>query len=171
MELPGASILQNRGLRQFVKFCIVGFSSTIIDKGLLWLLTFKMTVLVSFPLVPWYVWNTLTFCVAVTNGFLLNRHWTFRAQGHSSARQQYSRFFFINAIGLVLTLLITKFFLYLFTGEFLHQENPDKKMLMLASLCPIPFVAIWNFSAAKYWTFRAPKAAPDYPVSSDPASG
>jgi putative flippase GtrA len=162
MALKEASLLQHKGLRQFVKFCIVGASSTVIDKGILALLTMKLMVLDSLPWVPWWTWNTLTFCVAVTNGFLWNRHWTFRGQSAASAKEQYTKFFAINAVGLVLTLCITKVFLYLLTGKMIHPENPDSNHLMIASICPIPFVAIWNFSAAKYWTFRPPAIAADF---------
>lgn len=160
------SLLQRQGVRQLVKFCIVGFSSLIVDKGTLWVLTKKFMVLTSFPSVPWWSWLTLTFCMAVFNGFTWNRCWTFRGQADNQARRQFIKFLATNAVGLLLNLLITKMFLILFTGKVLHDQNPNPDHLQIASLCAIPFVVIWNFSAAKYWTFREPKETPSPDVQS-----
>ncbi len=155
-------LMQRAGFRQLVKFCIVGASSTIIDKGLLFVLTKKLLVLSQLPWVPWFSWNTLTFCLAVTNGFIWNQRWTFRAKSHATSqadsRAQYVKFLATNAVGLVLNLLMTKLFLIVFSGKvLLGQSSPNPDHLMIASICGIPFVMIWNFSAAKFWTFKAPK--------------
>ncbi len=160
---PLQRLLQRPGVRQLIKFCIVGASSTVIDKGLLFILTKKLLVLSSLPWVPWFTWNTLTFCLAVSNGFVWNRRWTFRAREQdgtqAGVREQYIKFFVTNAVGLVLNLCITKMFLIGFSGKVLHgQSNPNPDHLMIASICAIPFVMIWNFSAAKFWTFKAPKS-------------
>ena len=155
---PRQRLLQRPGVRQLIKFCIVGASSTVIDKGLLFLLTKKMLVLTALPWVPWFTWNTLTFCFAVSNGFVWNRRWTFRAHEQATTHTQYVKFFVTNAVGLVLNLFITKLFLIAFTGKVLQGEsNPNPDHLMIASICAIPFVMIWNFSAAKFWTFKTPK--------------
>ena len=101
--------------------------------------------------------SIIAFCFGVSNGFLWNRFWTFRAQGegHSSARHQYAKFVLSNLIGLLLNLTFTKLFLVVFTGQVLHNANPTPVQAMIASLCAIPFVVVWNFSAAKFWTFRS----------------
>jgi putative flippase GtrA len=160
---PAPTPLRDRsGLKQLIKFCIVGASSTIIDKGSLWLLLNKLL-----PQMPWWVCSTISFCLAVSNGFFWNRRWTFRAlgEGHSSAHQQYAKFVFTNAIGLILNLSITKLFLVLMTGQLLHQKNPSPNQVMLASLCAVPIVVFWNFAAAKYWTFRGTPDGPQEPAS------
>src|SRR5262249_27506293 len=105
------SLLRRRGTRQLVKFCFVGASSTVIDKGVLWLLLSMMRR------TPWWISASVSFCLAVTNGFVWNRRWTFRAHEHGTVRAQYSRFVATNLIGLVLNLALTKLFLILFTGQ------------------------------------------------------
>jgi putative flippase GtrA len=162
MEIPGASLLQRQGIRQFIKFCIVGLSSTVIDTGILWVLTKKMMVFTKLPWIPWWSWTALTFCLAVTNGFVWNRRWTFRALGHASTKEQYTKFFATNAVGLVLNQVFMKLFLIFFTGQMVHTTNPDPDQLLIAKICAIPCVVLWNFAAAKYWTFRAPDARRDY---------
>ena len=148
------SLLQRQGVRQLIKFCMVGFSSAIVDNGTKWVLLNK------FPSMPWWVVATIAFCFGLTNGFFWNRHLTFRARNFGSARSQYFKFVITNCVGLVLNLTITKMFLILLTRQVVHSENPEAKMVIIASLCALPFVAVWNFSAAKYWTFRAPKETP-----------
>lgn len=139
------------GVQQLIKFCIVGATSTVLDKGVLWLLLNRVL-----PLAPWWVCSSLSFCLAVSNGFFWNRRWTFRAhgEGHESARRQYLKFFATNMVGLALNLGITKLFLIVFTGQFLHRANPAPMHVLIASLCAVPFVVVWNFTAARYWTFK-----------------
>ena len=130
------------GWLQLIKFCVVGLSSTIVDKGLLYLM------LKNLPLVPWWICATVSFCFGVTNGFFWNRHWTFKARGHGSFKAQYSKFFASNLVGLALNLGFTKVFLIMFTGKLSHgMENPDPKQVIIASLCAVPCVVIWNFGA------------------------
>lgn len=156
-ESPRPAFLQRAGVRQLVKFCIVGASSTVVDKGFFF-------ALMSFgehnaPRVAWWMWATISFCLGVSNGFFWNRRWTFReAQNHSNAHAQYVKFVLTNLVGLFLNLMFTKVFLILFTGQVVHQQNPDKMTATIASLCAVPIVVIWNFSAAKLWTFKAPKS-------------
>ena len=138
-------------MRQLIKFCIVGASSTVIDLGILKLL------LKFFPMLPWWVNASISFCFGVSNGFFWNRRWTFAGQNGASTRTQYSKFFVTNVIGLGLNLLISKGFLILFTGQVSHATNPSDNTILLAKLCAIPIVVIWNFGASRLWTFKAHK--------------
>ena len=149
-QSKGARLIGRPGVRQFVKFCMVGLSSTVVDKGLLWFLQG------AFPLFPWWVCATISFCFGVSNGFFWNRLWTFRAhgEGHSRARDQYFKFLVSNSVGLALNLGFTKLFLVFFTGQVIHTANPDRLQVLIASLCAAPIVVIWNFTIAKFWTFR-----------------
>lgn len=150
---------QRKGLRQLIKFCIVGASSTIIDKGTLWILLTRIM-----PQAPWWMSMTISFCFGVTNGFFWNRRWTFEAHSHKNSKMhaQYSKFFLTNIVGYMLNIGITKLFLVLFTRQVVHVVNPDPLHVLIASMCAIPFVVLWNFTAAKYWTFRTPKSATEY---------
>lgn len=155
------NLLSRPGLRQLVKFCIVGGVSTVIDKGLYWLLLLVASRYA--PHTPWWLWQSISFCVAVSNGFIGNRLWTFKSEhatksSKSEARTQYFKFIVTNIIGLGLNLVFSKFFLIALTGDMKHTKIDDPRIFVLASLCAVPIVVIWNFSAAKFWTFRAPKA-------------
>lgn len=149
-----SALWQRRGVRQLIKFCLVGASSAVVDNGTKWVL------LNQFPRVPWWAVATIAFCFGLTNGFFWNRHLTFRARDFGSAHSQYFKFAITNCVGLLLNLTITKMFLILLTRQVVLGTNPEPKTVIFASLLALPFVAIWNFSAAKYWTFREPKEIP-----------
>lgn len=151
-------ITRHQAFRQLVKFCIVGASSTVVDKS------FYYALLVACPQMPWWLAQTCSFCLGVTNGFTWNRLWTFKGQSKGSIAKQYPVFVMTNIIGLLLTLAITKGMLVLLTGQMVHAENPDRKLLMLASFIPIPFVMVWNFSAAKFLAFRGTPSGVEPPV-------
>lgn len=152
-------------MRQLIKYCIVGGSSTVIDMGVYWLLS-----LVCPAFIPWYVLKSVSFCFGVTNGFFWNRHWTFRARDLGSSRQQYPKFVATNLVGLILNLALTKVFLFFLTGKLVHATNPPARTVILASLCALPLIVIWNFTASRLWTFRAPRASEtsDEPVAITP---
>jgi len=147
-----STIVQRRGVRQLVKFSLVGASSTLLDKGTLYLLVSRIV-----PFIPWWVSASISFGLGVTNSFLWNRNWTFRAREHASAQAQYGRFLATNLIGLCLNLVMTKVLLVAVTGELRHVgENPPPTDVLIASLLAVPCVTLWNFAASKYWAFAAP---------------
>jgi len=97
------ALLQRRSVRQLIKFSLVGVSSTAVDKGSLWLLLQGVL-----PGVPWAIGATLSYSLGVINGFLWNRHWTFRAREHGSVGEQFFRFLSTNVVGLLLNLGATR---------------------------------------------------------------
>ena len=83
----------------------------------------------------------LSFCVAVSNNFLMNRHWTFRAtSGHAGF--QAVRFLTVSVLALGVNVL----FLYLLADV---GSVPDLPAQALAVAAAMPF----NFLGNKLWTF------------------
>ena len=81
------------------------------------------------------------FCVAVTNNFLLNRHWTFRARnGHAGF--QAARFFAVSLVGLGLNLAVLELLVSV-------AELPEVPAQALAVAMAMPV----NFIGNKLWTF------------------
>jgi dolichol-phosphate mannosyltransferase len=83
----------------------------------------------------------LAFCVAVTNNFWWNRHWTFDAR-HGHAGFQAARFFTVSVLGLGVNLIALEF---LIRGP----EFPELPAQALAVAFAMPF----NFIGNKLWTF------------------
>ncbi len=82
-----------------------------------------------------------SFCVAVSNNFLLNRHWTFQATG-GHAGFQAARFFAVSVLALGVNLL----FLYLLVDVASAPELPSQAIAVAGAM---PF----NFLGNKLWTF------------------
>jgi dolichol-phosphate mannosyltransferase len=83
----------------------------------------------------------IAFCVAVTNNFLWNRHWTFDAK-HGHAGFQAMRFFTVSVLALGINLVVLELLVQVAgLGELTSQA--------LAVAFAMPF----NFVGNKIWTF------------------
>jgi putative flippase GtrA len=129
------NIIERRGVRQFVKFGVVGASSTAID----WALYLVMT---RFLGVFYLIAKIISFAVSVINSYIWNRRWTFRSK-EPKKLHEFSKFMMVALIGLGLNTLI----MFLAVEKFkLH----DIIGLALATA----IVMSWNFIANKYFTFK-----------------
>ncbi len=120
---------------RFVRFCIVGGISSMIDVSLLF-------VLVEFLGIPLLPAATTSFAVSSINGYLMNRSLTFGSKTSASAGQ-YLQFLTISTVGLGLTLIL----LHGFTA-YLHLHY------LIAKILTIGIVVFWNYRANSRWTFK-----------------
>jgi putative flippase GtrA len=143
-------ITQNVHARRFVKFCIVGASSTAIQ-----LVVLKLVQRMLGSSEPWAVMtaSTVGVLLAILNGFWWNRHWTFRQGGTSGMGRQFVRFVAVNIVGLTLNTLLMYLF-YVRLRLFHGFPHPD----ILSQLLTIACVVSWNFFANTKWTFREPES-------------
>lgn len=130
----GAAVRRPATWVQLFKFGLVGGVGYLINLAVFALLTSGFGVHHAIAAVG-------AFCVAVTNNFLLNRHWTFEP-GEGPAHFQAARFFTVSlaSLGLniaVLELLVSNHV----TGDFVGQA--------IAVAVAMPF----NFLGNKLWTF------------------
>jgi len=124
----------NKIVKQFIKFGIVGASSTIVDFAILNLLVliFHLNV---------YLSATISFILAITNGFIWNRLWTFKSEG--SKTLEYGKFMFVNIIGLGINLAI----MFVLIQYFNLWYN-------FAKAAATAIVMFWNFYGSKKWVFK-----------------
>jgi putative flippase GtrA len=119
---------------QLFKFGVVGVTGYVVNLLVFALLTQGLDVYHLLAAVA-------SFCVAVSNNFLLNRHWTFRAtEGHAGF--QAMRFFTVSVLALGVNLL----FLYLLVDVASLPELPAQALAVAGAM---PF----NFLGNKLWTF------------------
>jgi putative flippase GtrA len=119
---------------QLFKFGVVGASGYVVNIVVFALLTVALDV----HHIPAAIG---AFCVAVTNNFLWNRHWTFRAtEGHAGF--QAARFFTVSIAALGVNLVV----LALLVDEIGIAEVPSQA-IAVAFAMPI------NFIGNKLWTF------------------
>lgn len=128
-------LIKRRVVRQFVKFGIVGVSSTIIDWGIFYLLNLVFGV--------YYLKaKVLSFAVAVFNSFIWNRRWTFRSKNpHQS--QEFTKFLIIALVGLSINALI----MYLAVSILQTRK-------IIGLIFATGIVTFWNFLANKFYTFK-----------------
>lgn len=134
-----------RGLRkpanwvELVKFSAVGASGYVVNLAV-------YATLVKGLGVHYILAALLAFCVAVTNNFLWNRHWTFKAtDGHMGF--QAARFFAVSVMALGLNLIVLEL-LVSFAGL---EKIPSQAIAILAAT-PL------NFVGNKLWSFGDPPA-------------
>jgi putative flippase GtrA len=133
-------------LVQFVKFGIVGVSNT--------LLTLVVYTVLLKVFGVWYLAaSAIGFAVGATNGFLLNRRWTFRE--HVGDALTPVRWGIVQSGGLA----VNEGLLYVFV----HDAQLDK---LLAQVCATAVVTVTTFFINRAWTFRvhAPVAAEAPPL-------
>jgi putative flippase GtrA len=118
---------------QLLQFGVVGASGYVVN-----LLVFA--VLVGPFDVHHLVAAVLAFCVAVTNNFWWNRHWTFDAK-HGHAGFQAVRFFTVSALALGINLVALELLV--------RGGMNDLPAQAIAVAIAMPF----NFVGNKLWTF------------------
>ncbi len=121
-------------LLKFIKFSLVGFSGVFVDFGT----TFLCKELLK---IQKYIANSVGFTLAATSNFFLNRVWTFQST-NPNVMQEFSRFFSIALIGLLINLLI----IWAMNGKF-------KVNFYLSKLVATILVTLWNFLINAYFTF------------------
>jgi putative flippase GtrA len=130
-----ARITQRRGVRQFVKFGIVGASGFVVNLAV-------FTLLQRLTQMPFWLEFSISFMVGGVSNYFLNRWWTFRSTGH--AGKEGAQFLLVSFLALLVGnltgwLLETRL-------EFHHAHT----VWLLSTLSGM----LLNFFANKYWTFR-----------------
>ena len=118
-------------------FSIVGASGVVVDFSITWLLKEKVRI-------HKYLANSLGFVVATVTNYFLNRFWTFYTENVEARFNEFSKFFLIALIGLILNNAI----LFLF-----HEKL--KWNFYFSKLVAIGIVSIWNFSFNYLYTFTS----------------
>ncbi len=133
---------RSRGLREFVKFGLVGASGVLVN-----LAVFNLTLLAwnslhgHTGLEAKYAANALGFVVSVLTNYTLNRRWTFRSSG--AVRRELPKFFTVSLLAYAANLIVFSICLQ----RFHFGPNPSQ-LVAIAAVTPI------NFVANKLWSFR-----------------
>ena len=134
-----ARVRQRRGVRQFIKFGIVGASGFVVNLVIFTLL--QRLFPTPTPPGPYYAIYTVAFLSGGVSNYFLNRIWTFRSTGH--AGKEALQFLTVSVLALIVGLIVSS----LVAPAFGHGH----RTWFVATLSGI-FV---NFFVNKYWTFRA----------------
>lgn len=141
---PLKSLAQRRGVRQLVKFGVVGASSTVVNFAVLNL----MLILLHQNR---YVSVTVAFLVSVVNGYVWNKRWTFRDVQAKAIHTQFTQFLLVNMVSWGLDLLFVRLISVPLETD-LHVSMV--KATNLAQLVATAVLVFWNFFANRLWTFK-----------------
>jgi dolichol-phosphate mannosyltransferase len=131
---------------QLVQFSIVGATGYVVNLTV-------FSVLLKLAGIHYIPAAVLAFCVAVTNNFLLNRHWTFKAaDGHAGF--QAARFLTVSLVALGFNLIVLELLV-----SVAGMEKIPAQAIAIVAATPL------NFVGNKLWSFgRHHDRSPD-PVS------
>ena len=134
-NLIGYLFYKKKVIREFLKFAIVGGIGTIVNISILYLLTEKIGV--------YYIFSAIiSFIIAMTSNFILNKVWTFKENIKLKVGKKYLQFSLVSVVALSINL----FFLYTFT-EFLGIYY------IISQVLAIGIALIANFLGNKIFTF------------------
>ena len=150
-------------ITRFLKFSVVGAIGFVIDFGVFNLLTGRFGM-ASIPA------SGISFVVAVTNNFILNRYWTYPDSRSKRLSQQAIQFAIVSVLGVGIRFLIFFFFeenMIRIGATFLHQlpatrlsQIPMINVITAARLgenltlaLAVIVVLFWNFLINRIWTY------------------
>ncbi len=125
-----------RGVRQFIKFGVVGASGAVVSFVIFHLLLHAhLDLRLAF---------SIGFIAGGVNNYWWNRHWTFKSRGHMG--RELAQFLTVSSIALGLGVIIT--------GLLDKHMPPFHLRNSLIWLCGTVGGMGVNFFFNKYWTFR-----------------
>jgi putative flippase GtrA len=130
--------------RQFGRFVVVGTSNT--------LLSLAVYLLLLAVGMPYVLSAAFGFVAGATNGYLLNRWWTFSAP--PASRRQVAAYLAVQVVGLLITVGVV---------DLLHGQAP----VLVGQAVAVPLATVAMFSLNRTWTFRAPARVPRAELATD----
>ncbi|MFN2153204.1 MAG: GtrA family protein [Anaerolineales bacterium] len=145
-------VIEKREHVRFVKFAVVGAIGSVVDIGVMNL----MTQVFHLPLV---IGGSISFVCAVINNFIGNRYWTYPDSRSKPIHRQLGMFFVVNAIGIAIRIPILKYVeppLAKMFESFAHisYDLADALAKNATLIIAIGIVMLWNFFVNRYWTYN-----------------
>ena len=146
------TVLDSKERTRFIKFAVVGAIGSMVDIGVMNLLT----QVFHFQLV---IAGSISFVCAVTNNFIGNRYWTYPDSRSKPIHHQLGMFFVVNAIGIAIRIPILKYLeppLALLFESMTHisYDVADALAKNATLILAIGVVMLWNFFVNRYWTYN-----------------
>ena len=132
-------------VHELAKFGIVGAVNTVLDFGLANLLYLGLGW-------PSLAAKTASVSVAATSSYFMNRHWTFRHRARTGLRREYTLFFLLNGVGL---LIANACILVVERG--MGKTGP--LWFNIAQVAGLALGMVFRFTTYKRWVFVSPERA------------
>jgi putative flippase GtrA len=163
-------------VKRFIKFLVVGGIGFVVDFGIFNLLLNPMNALVEpgtwfydlllqFGFSDYFITHlgptiasAISFVAAVCSNFLWNRYWTYPDSRSRSRRRQFTMFFIVSAIGVLIRIPIVFFMTPVFRSLVgsvgLLQAYTTRLADNLSLAVAVLVVLFWNFFANRHWTYN-----------------
>ncbi|MEO8065259.1 MAG: GtrA family protein [Candidatus Doudnabacteria bacterium] len=132
---------------QLWRFVIIGIINTAIDYGILLILSAITGITGGAKIIPL---NIISFSVATTNSYFLNRRWAFADQSGEQGKK-FSLFLIVSIIGVTINTSIVTFITSHVSPMF---GLPPRAWLIAAKLVATGVSLIWNFIGYKVIVFK-----------------
>ena len=145
-------------MRQFARFSVAGFLAAAIDFGILNLLMFMTGLAIG---LPFTLFKTVSFIVAATNGYFVNKFWAFEKADNlnfsvmlvqKTSIKEYTKFLLVSTIGIIVNVGIASLIVNGFEPQFGLEP---KDWANLGAVAGSATGLIWNFIGFKLIVFRA----------------
>ena len=142
-----------RGAGELSRFGVVGIGAFVVDVGLFNLLVHvgDPGLLSDKPLTA----KTIATVVATVFAYQVNREWTWKDRGRRGFWREYSLYFLLNAIGLVITLLPLALSRYVLGLDSALSDNISANMIGVA------LGTLFRFWSYRRWVFPAVEEEPE----------
>jgi len=145
-------VLDSKERTRFIKFAVVGAIGSVVDIGVMNLLT----QVFHFQLV---LAGSISFVCAVVNNFIGNRYWTYPDSRSKPIHHQLVIFFVVNAIGIAIRIPILKYVEPPLAKMFeslahISFDAADALAKNATLIFAIGVVMLWNFFVNRYWTYN-----------------
>lgn len=142
----------NRERARFLKFAAVGAVGSLVDFGVMNLLTRAFSMRLVYA-------GTISFLFAVINNFTGNRYWTYPESRSRHILHQLGMFFVVNAVGIAIRVPILHFVEPPLEGLFAGMRTfssitPETAAKNATLAVAIGIVMLWNFFVNRYWTYN-----------------
>ena len=145
---------------QIAKFGLIGMLNTLVDLGVLALITFifrlyfdiESTVAIIGAVTFYSIYKATSFIVANINSYFWNKYWTFDQGKKKQTRAEFVQFFAVSIVGFLINVFIASFVFKMVLGS-LTGLSKDQLGLIGAAAGSIAGLA-WNFIGYKLWVFK-----------------
>lgn len=133
---------------QVGKFVLVGGTNFLIDMGVLNFLIFFTGISAGLAQSGF---KGVSFLVATTNSYFLNKHWTFKRETTESATKEFLQFFVISIIGFGINVGVDYILVNMISPALgMREATWAQFSAMLASIVAL----FWNFMGYKFLVFE-----------------
>ncbi|GAA5183777.1 hypothetical protein GCM10023322_23880 [Rugosimonospora acidiphila] len=109
--------------------------------------------------------NSISTIVATTTSFLMNRHWVYRDRPKTALHREYTMFFGVNLVGLVIQEVVLAV-----AGLGVHDMSANRLLLNLFKCLGVAVAMIFRFWAYRTFVFRPHPRPPADTTSSGGAA-